>query len=374
MSITTTIAAPDDWHVHLRDDEMLSAVARFTANRFGRALVMPNLQPAITTSAEARSYRDRILQAVRSPQADSPELQSPEVENPEAPATAAHSFRPLMALYLTTTLDPQDLVRGVQEGVILGAKYYPAGATTNSEQGGTSLLSFRSTLELMAEHGVPLFVHAEAVDPDLDIFDREAAFLERELLPVCDALPELQITVEHLSTQRGVELVETFSNTRGSITPHHLSCDRSDLLANGMRPHLYCKPVINSRSNRDALRAAATSGDPRFFLGTDSAPHPLATKEAEVVRAGLFNAPYALEVVAEVFHKEDALSRLESFVSLNGARHYGFEPNKQKLTLRRREDVELAPEPAATLKTDSGVEVRIFGVAEAKQWEIFEVS
>lgn len=328
---------------------MLSAVATFSAERFGRALVMPNLVPAITTAEGARAYKNRILAAVST--CDAPQ------------------FDPQMALYLTADLDPADLVAGHASGAIMGVKYYPAGATTNSDQGGTSILSFRPILEAMEEHNIPLFVHAEAVDESLDIFDREAAFLEREVVPLRSELPGLAVTVEHLSTRQGVQLVKEFENTWGSITPHHLACDRSDLLANGMRPHLYCKPVINSRENRDALRAAATSGDSRFFLGTDSAPHPLATKEAEVVRAGIFNAPYALEVVAEVFHEEGALDQLERFTSLNGAAHYGFEPNSGRLTLTRHDD-NVAAEPPSVLETEDGTLVKMFGVDQAKRWTV----
>lgn len=351
MQADLRIKTPDDWHVHLRDDDMLEAVVAYTAQRFARALVMPNLVPPVSTGEGARDYRTRILA-----------LSGRGPFNTE--------FNPVMALYLTTDLVPDDLIRGHGEGLILGVKYYPAGATTNSDQGGTSLLSFRETLEIMAEHGIPLLIHAEAVDESLDIFDREAAFLEREVQPVCDAIPELSITVEHLSTAAGVALVKEYPNTSGSITPHHLSCDRSDLLANGMRPHLYCKPVINSRSNRDALREAAVSGDPRFFMGTDSAPHPLATKEADVVRAGIFSAPYALEVVAEVFFQEDALDHLEAFVSLNGASRYGFPLNQGSIRLTRLADDEVRNEVVSTIATPVGDQVRLFGVREAELWSI----
>lgn len=365
MAADLTITTPDDWHVHLRDDDMLSAVAGYSAALYARVLVMPNLVPAITTSAGAASYRDRIIDAVA-------KTANTVTANTVTSRTGKGNteFAPQMAVYLTPELDAADLIAGHENGSVFGVKYYPAGATTNSDQGGTSIRSFDAILEVMAEHKIPLFVHAEAVDESLDIFDREAAFLERELAPVCEALPDLAITVEHLSTSQGVELVKSFANTHGSITPHHLSCDRSDLLANGMRPHLYCKPVINSRSNRDALRSAATSGSERFFLGTDSAPHPLATKEAEVARAGIFNAPYGLQVVAEVFFEEDRLDCLESFVSLNGAAHYGLDPNRGRVRLRRRSDDELVEEPASLLVTNDGNQVRLFGVQEAKRWAV----
>ncbi len=349
MQPDLTIRTPDDWHVHLRDDEMLGAVARFTAQRFGRALIMPNLDPPITTRVHARDYRHRILDALR--------------------PWGFGTFSPLMTLYLTLTLDPGELLVSVAENEIFGVKYYPAGATTNSEHGGTSLQSFLPTLELMAEKGIPLLVHAEAVDESLDIFDREAAFLERELAPICERLPELPVTVEHVSTRAGIELVRHFPNTWGTITPHHLSCDRSDLLANGLRPHLYCKPVINSRVDRDWLRSAATSGDSRFFLGSDSAPHPLAAKENAVAKAGIFNAPYALEVVAEVFYEEDRLVNLEAFVSLNGAAHYGLKPNPQRIRLVRRVDLP-GEKPVSTVATADGSILTLFGVAEAGRWVV----
>ena len=330
---------------------MLEAVAGHTARRFGRAMIMPNLVPPITTVKQATDYRARVLEAAGA-------------------EAGSRSFDPKMVLYLTDDLSIDDLLRGHQAGDVLAVKYYPAGATTNSASGGTSIVSFKPVLEAMAEHGIPLLVHAEAISEELDIFDREAAFLETEMQPACEALPQLSVTIEHLSTGAGVEFVRSHENTSGSITPHHLSCDRSDLLANGMRPHLYCKPVINSRTDRDALRAAAVSGDKRFFLGTDSAPHPLASKEAEVVRAGIFNAPYALEVVAEVFYQEGALGDLERFVSINGAVRYGFEPSDKLIRLRRRSDEAVANEPPSDLLTPDGVRVRMFGVAEAKLWTI----
>lgn len=343
-ALSLDIAAPDDWHVHLRDDHMLAAVTPFTARCFRYALVMPNLVPPVTTTAMAAGYRDRILAAA----------------GPDARA----DFTPLMGLYLNDDLSADDLLAGVADGVVFAAKYYPAGATTNSEAGGASLIGYRSVLEAMAGAGVPLLVHAESTDPDIDIFDREAAFIEHELLPVVDALPELRVTVEHISTRSGLDLVRERDNLGGSITPHHLTCDRSDLLANGLRPDLYCKPVINSREERIAIAEAATSGDPSFFLGTDSAPHPLSKKRSQQASAGIFNAPYALEVVAELFHEHDALDALEAFTSHNGPTHYGLPRADSRVRLRRDGGVD----PAEHVVTADGTEVRIFGADAARRW------
>ncbi len=344
--ITLDIAAPDDWHVHLRDDEMLDAVAPYTASTFRHAVVMPNLRPPVTSTAAAAAYRDRILAAA----------------GPDARA----DFTPVMVLYLNDDLDVADMLAGAADGVVFGAKYYPAGATTNSAAGGSSLLGFRSTLEAMAGAGLPLLVHAESTDPGIDLFDREAHFIEHQLLPVVEAIPELRVTVEHISTRAGLDIVREHAQVGGSITPHHLTCDRTDLLANGMRPHLYCKPVINSAEERIAIAEAATSGDPSFFYGTDSAPHPLSAKEADKVAAGIFNAPYALEVVAELFHELGALDQLEGFVSHHGADHYGVARASAKVRLTRRADADV--EPTDALFTADGTEVRIFGAEAAARW------
>jgi len=341
------IPRPDDWHVHLRDDEMLAAVVDHSARWFRYALVMPNLTPPVTTAAQADAYRSRILDAV----------------SIDAPA-----FDPKMTLYLTPTLAVDDLVAGWEAGTVAAVKFYPAGATTNSDAGGTNLMDFEPTLQAMAAQGIPLLVHAESTNPAIDIFDREAAFLESQVGPLLAAMPELQVTVEHISTAAGIDLVNQFDHAFGSITPHHLACDRSDLLANGLRPELYCKPVINSAENRRALVAAATSGNPKFFLGTDSAPHPLSQKEAQVAKAGIFNAPYGLQVTAEIFHRNNALEHLSAFVSTNGAVRYGVAPSQDALRLTRSEQSTGGlPE---TLTTETGDVVRLFGVAEAARWSI----
>lgn len=352
-AIVIEIPRPDDWHVHLRDDEMLEAVVDWSARHFRYSLVMPNLVPPVVSVADAAAYQKRILAAAGSRDGSD------------------RDFRPLMTLYLTPGIDAEDLIAGFAAGVIGGVKFYPAGATTNSDSGGTDLLNFRVLLEVMASEGIPLLVHAESTDPELDIFDREAAFLADQVGPLLQEMPELSVTVEHISTAAGIELVRQFDQAYGSITPHHLSCDRSDLLANGMRPELFCKPVINSAQNRRALVAAATSGDPKFFLGTDSAPHPLSAKETRVAKAGIFNAPYALQVTAEVFHGQGALHKLADFVSMNGAARYGVEPSTARLRLTRSGPT--VDEPADTLTTSTGDVVRLFGVHEASLWDVTSV-
>lgn len=344
--VEVSIPVPDDWHVHLRDDDMLDAVVDHTAQWFRYALVMPNLTPPIVSVDQAVAYRDRILAAVS--------------------AVGGH-FEPLMTLYLTADLAPAEVRAGWETGSVAGVKFYPAGATTNSEAGGTSLLQFADVLETMSELGMPLFVHAESTDPALDVFDREAAFLENQVAPLLERLPALSVTVEHLSTSHGVDLVRSFEQAFGSITPHHLACDRSDILANGMRPELYCKPVINSAAHKRALVEAAISGDPKFFLGTDSAPHPLSAKETRVAKAGIFNAPYALHVTAEVFHRAGALDRLGAFTSINGALRYGRPIAEDSLVLHRHE---VGDEVPGTITTSTGDRVRLFGVDEAARWTI----
>lgn len=346
MATEIEIPRPDDWHVHLRDDDMLAAVVGYTARRYRYAMVMPNLMPPVVSTAQAAAYRARIMR--------------------HAPDDAP-DFRPLMTLYCSPHLDLADLRSGVSEGIVRAVKYYPAGATTNSEAGGTGLANFIDVFEVLAELGVPLLVHAEATDAAIDIFDREAAFLETELAPLCDRLPELAVTVEHVSTATGVDFVSAHRSASASITPHHLARERSHLLADGMRPDLYCKPVINSATDREALVAAATDGAPDFFLGTDSAPHPTTAKYGPKAKAGVFNAAYGLEVVADVFAKADALDHLPAFVSHNGAAVYGVEPATQRLRLRS-ESVD--PDVATSFSTAGGDEVVLFGAEEATRWSV----
>lgn len=340
------IPRPDDWHVHLRDDELLAAVVQYSAQRYRYAMVMPNLRPPIVSAAQADAYRQRILDRI--------------------PGEHAH-FIPLMTLFVSPALDLDDLRRGVTAGVVKAVKYYPAGATTNADQAEGALADYDDLFAALVDLDVRLLVHAESTDPTVDLFDREQVFLERELAPVCARHPELGVTVEHISTRAGVAFVEAHPQAVASITPHHLARDRGHLLADGMRPDLYCKPVINSGADRAALVAAATSGSPDFFLGTDSAPHPTTAKYGPKVAAGVFNAPYGLEVVAEVFHGAGHLDRLAGFVSHHGAAVYGVPPAEQQVRLTRSQQGEV---PADRLRTESGQEVVFFGVDEAARWTV----
>lgn len=325
---------------------MLRAVVEYTARRFRYAMVMPNLLPPITSTTDATAYRDRIL-------AHAPE--------------DAVDFRPVMALYCSPDIDLVDLRDGIESGVIAAVKYYPAGATTNSEAGGSSLAAFSDLFEVLAETKTRLLVHAESTRPEVDIFAREEAFLVDELAPLCAATPELLVTVEHVSTRAGVEFVAEHQNTAATITPHHLARERTHLLADGMRPDLYCKPVINSADDQRALVTAATSGDPAFFLGTDSAPHPTTAKYGPQAKAGVFNAAYGLEVVADVFARADALDNLAAFVSHNGCAVYGVAAPEHHIELTA-ETVDV--ERASTLTTAAGDRVVLFGVEEATRWSV----
>src|SRR6516225_6324481 len=311
---TIMLRRPDDWHVHLRDGAMLAAVIPFTARHFARAIVMPNLVPPVTDVAAAHAYRDRILAAL--------------------PAGAA--FTPLMTCYLTETTDPQEVTRGWEEGVFAAVKLYPAHATTNSAFGVTDYHRISSVLERMAALGMPLLIHGEVTDPDIDVFDREAMFIDRVLDPLRRRLPELRIVLEHITTEKAVSYVAASgANLAATITAHHLMINRNAIFAGGIRPHLYCLPIAKREKHRRALRRAATSGNPRFFLGTDSAPHAVPAKEAACGCAGIFTAPYALEIYAEVFDEEAALDRFEAFAALNGPAFYGLPPNEALVTLRR---------------------------------------
>ena len=311
-----TIRRPDDWHLHVRDGEILAAVLPFTANVFSRAIIMPNLTPPVTTIQEAEAYRSRILSALGEDTA----------------------FEPLMTAYLTDTIDPNEITDGYGCGVFTAAKLYPAGATTNSDNGVTDIENISSVLELMEGTGMPLLVHGEVTDPDVDIFDREKIFIDRILVPTLERFPALKVVFEHITTAEGVDFVrEAGGNVGATITPHHLVINRNAMFAGGMRPHMYCLPVAKRERHRLALRFAATSGDTSFFLGTDSAPHPVSDKETDCGCAGIFNAPSALEVYAQVFDEEDALDRLEGFASLHGPTFYGLPLNEGSVTLRRGE-------------------------------------
>jgi dihydroorotase len=311
---TITLQRPDDWHVHLRDGAMLAAVLPFTARQFARAIVMPNLVPPVTDVAAARAYRERILAAL-----------PPGAE-----------FAPLMTCYLTDATDPEEVARGWEAGVFAAVKLYPAHATTNSAYGVTDVAGISSVLERMSALGMPLLIHGEVTGPEVDLFDREAVFIDRVLDPLRRRLPELRIVLEHITTEEAVSYVgSAAANLAATITAHHLVINRNAIFAGGIRPHLYCLPIAKREKHRRALRRAATSGNPRFFLGTDSAPHPVTAKETACGCAGIFTAPCALEIYAEVFEEEAALDRLEPFASLNGPAFYRLPVNETEVTLRR---------------------------------------
>jgi dihydroorotase len=316
MTERLTIRRPDDWHLHLRDGEMLRGVLPYTAAQFARAIVMPNLSPPVTSAALGAAYRERIIAAL-----------------PEGA-----DFTPLMTCYLTDSTDAGDLAAGARDGVFTAAKLYPAGATTNSANGVTDIANIRRVLETMAEIGLPLCVHGEVTDPSIDVFDREAVFIERVLAPLLAELPELRVVFEHATTGEAVAFVESMGdNIAATITPQHLHINRNAMFAGGLRPHAYCLPVAKREAHRLALRKAATSGSAKFFLGTDSAPHDKALKEASCGCAGIFNAPYALESYAAMFDEEGALGNFEGFASEHGPRFYGLPLNDGTVTLERVE-------------------------------------
>jgi len=307
-----TIRRPDDWHVHLRDGEMLRAVAPFTARQFARAIVMPNLVPPVTTVQAAWAYRERIRE------------------------WAGPGFTPLMTCYLTDQADPNEIARGFEEGVWTASKLYPAKATTNSAHGVTDMRNIFPALERMQEIGMVFCVHGEVTDPEIDVFDREAVFIERVLTALIRDFPALKIVLEHITTAEAADFVrDAGPNVGATITPQHLHLNRNALFAGGLRPHAYCLPVVKREKHRLAVRAAAVSGSPKFFLGTDSAPHPRHAKESGCGCAGIFNAPFALESYAQVFEEEGALDRFEGFASEHGARFYGLPLNEGTVTLAR---------------------------------------
>lgn len=318
MTDTITIRRPDDWHVHLRDGEMLAHVAPWTARQFARAIIMPNLMPPVTSVAQASAYRDRILAA-----------------------TEGSGFAPLMTAYLTDDSDPDEIARGQAEGVWVAAKLYPAGATTNSAAGVTDIARISRVLARMERIGMPLLVHGEVTDPDIDVFDREAVFIDRILLKLLADFPGLRVVFEHITTSHATDLVAApdFPNLAATITPQHLMLNRNALFSGGLRPHSYCLPVVKREEHRLSVRRAAVSGSPKYFLGTDSAPHVAAAKQSACGCAGLFNAPFALEAYTQVFDEEGALDRLEGFASVHGPAFYGLPLNDGTVTLDRSSDV-----------------------------------
>ena len=310
-----TLTRPDDWHLHLRDGAEMAAVIPDTVRRFARAIVMPNLKPPVTTTAQAEAYRARILALL--------------------PAGAA--FEPLMTLYLTDNTPPEEVRRAKASGFVHAVKLYPAGATTNSDSGVTDVRKNMATLETMAEIGLPLLIHGEVTDADVDVFDREKVFIERTLIPLVQRLPQLKVVVEHITTANAAKFVMAASdNVAATITAHHLLMNRNTLFQGGVRPHHYCLPVLKREEHRVALVKAATSGSPKFFLGTDSAPHPKHLKEHACGCAGMYTAHAGIELYAEAFDAVGAIDRLEGFASFHGADFYGLARNTVSITLEKR--------------------------------------
>jgi dihydroorotase len=313
MPDTLTLIRPDDWHLHLRDGAAMAAVLPATAAQFARAIVMPNLKPPVTTAAMALAYRERIVAAL----------------------PAASDFEPLMTLYLTDNLPAEEIARAKAAGVV-AAKLYPAGATTNSDAGVTDIRKTYRTLEALQREGLLLLVHGEVTDAEIDVFDREAVFIERVMQPLRRDFPELKVVFEHITTNEAAQYVAASDRfTAATVTAHHLLYNRNAIFKGGLRPHYYCLPVLKREVHRRALVAAATSGSPKFFLGTDSAPHAAALKENSVCGAGCYTAPAALELYAEAFEEAGALDKLEAFASLHGADFYGLPRNRGTVTLKR---------------------------------------
>jgi dihydroorotase len=345
MTTRLTIRKPDDWHLHLRDGAMLKAVIAFTAEHFGRAILMPNLIPPVTSTKDAIAYRARVMAAL----------------------PAGLKFEPLMTCYLTDDTDVNDVERGFKEEVFTGVKLYPANATTNSAAGVSDYRKITHVLERMEKIGMPFLMHGEDVDPDVDIFDREAMFIERYLSKWTAQFPGLRFILEHLSSKDGVDFVKSAApQVGGTITPYHLILTRTDWLGWGLKPYMYCMPVIKTAKDRAALRKAATSGEACYFLGTDSAPHPIAKKVSVNGIPGLFNAPVAIETYAKVFEQEGALDKLEAFASLNGPKHYRLPPNQDTITLQKLSWV--APEQVKVEGPDGNA--LVYRGGETIEWKV----
>jgi dihydroorotase len=339
---TLTLTRPDDWHLHLRDGDMLAAVLPDTARQFARAIAMPNLRPPVRTLADAQAYRNRILAAL----------------------PAGMLFDPLMTLYLTDNTDPEEVAKARASGIVQAVKYYPAGATTNSDSGITDIRKVDAVLEVMQEIGMPLLLHGEVTDPEVDVFDREAVFIERILTPLLRRFPQLKVVLEHITTRQAAEFVAAApANVAATITAHHLLYNRNAMFQGGIRPHYYCLPVLKRETHRHALVEAAISGNPKFFLGTDSAPHAKHAKEAACGCAGIYTAHAALELYAEAFDHAGALNKLEAFASFHGPDFYGLPRNTEQVTLVR-EVVMVGTEHAAGV-----VPLR---VGETLAWRLLE--
>ncbi len=346
--VCLTLPRPDDWHVHLRDDDVLAGVLPDTARHYARAIVMPNLKPPVTTATAAAAYRRRILDRL-------------------PPGLA---FEPLMTCYLTDDIDPSDLAAGARDGVFTAAKLYPAGATTNSAAGVTDILRLARVFDIMSELGMPLLIHGEVVDGEVDVFDREAVFIERVLIPLRARHPALRIVFEHITTAEAAAYVQAADATllAATVTPHHLALNRSAMFAGGVRPHLYCLPIIKRETHRRALVAAVTSGDAHFFLGTDSAPHVVHTKENDCGCAGIYNAPVALAAYAEVFHQAGALPRFADFASRHGPAFYRLPVNATEMTLER-----VAPDLRDSRRATAAGEVVVFEPPGGVLWRVRDV-
>ncbi len=343
MIQTLTLPRPDDWHLHLRDGAMLAGIAPETARHFARAIIMPNLVPPVVTGAQAQDYRDRIR------------------------AVTGQGFTPLMTLYLTETTDPADVVAAHRAGIITAVKLYPAGATTNSASGVRDFDRVRGVLDAMAEAGIPLCTHGEVTDPDVDIFDREAVFIDRVLDPLRRATPQLRVVMEHITTADAVAYVQSAPEGLGAtITTHHLVINRNHILVGGIKPHYYCLPVAKRETHRQALVSAATSGDARFFLGTDSAPHSDDAKESACGCAGCFTATNTMSILAQIFDTADALDRLEGFVARHGPGFYQLPVNSESLTLEKTADPVAYP---AKIDTGAGP-VTVFDPGFALYWRV----
>lgn len=341
MTDTLVIRRPDDWHVHLRDGVMLGDVVNHTARQFARAIVMPNLTPPVTSVASAIAYRKRIMEAV------DPSL----------------GFTPLMVGYLTDDMDPDTIREGAENNVFTAFKLYPANATTNSAAGVTDIKNIYGVLEMMSRVGMPLLVHGEVTHSDVDIFDREAVFIDDVLGKVVADFPELKVVFEHITTSEAVDFVMAASDNIGAtITPHHLAFNRNAIFQGGINPHKYCLPIAKRESHRLALRKAATSGSTKFFLGTDTAPHAVSAKESACGCAGIFNAPYAMESYAKTFEEENALDKLEGFASEHGPRFYGLPLNEETITLERK------PNSVPDRLTLSDTDIIPFHAGEVLNW------
>ena len=338
-----TLIRPDDWHVHLRDGPMLSNVVNYTAAQFGRAIVMPNLAPPITTAQAGRDYRDRIIAAT----------------------DKCYDFTPLMTCYLTDNIAADDVISGHSEGVFTACKLYPANATTNSAHGVTDIRNIYPVLEAMQKSGMPLLVHGEVTDSEIDIFDREAVFIDRIMAPLLRDMPELKVVFEHITTSEAVDFVrDTDANIAATITPHHLEFNRNAIFKGGINPHKYCLPIAKREHHRLALRKAAISGSERFFLGTDTAPHSVHAKESACGCAGIFNAPYAIEAYAKIFDEEGAMDKLEGFASIFGPKFYGLPVNEARITLTKTPQI--VPEKLSL----TGADIIPFHAGEILAWSI----